>query len=92
LRLFAQPTIFSEESQQELLFVNKKKQKNFAHFWPVAGAPTLASRSKSFLLLFFKKAVLPVDILGLIPDMIPPAITRANAPPCRPRHPPLTSP
>jgi hypothetical protein len=25
-----------QEKKKELLFVNKKKQKNFKHFWPVA--------------------------------------------------------
>jgi hypothetical protein len=43
-----------------LLFVNKKKQKNFDYFPPeVVAAPTpMPQHAKSFLLLFFKKEVL----------------------------------
>jgi hypothetical protein len=43
-----------------LLFVNKKKQKNFDFFRPEAvAAPTpMSQHKKSFLLLFFKKEVL----------------------------------
>jgi hypothetical protein len=29
-------TLQSNKKKKELLFVNKKKQKNFDHFWPVA--------------------------------------------------------
>jgi len=47
--------------------LNKKKQKNFDHFWPVALERLreaewpwndFAKRSKSFLVLFFKKELL----------------------------------
>jgi hypothetical protein len=46
-----------------LLFVNKKKQKNFTYFPSRAvAAPTpMTQHNKSFLLLFFKK-----EVLGLI--------------------------
>ena len=43
-----------------LLFVNKKKQKNFDSFrsWALAATTPRTQIIKSFLLLFFKKAVL----------------------------------
>jgi hypothetical protein len=47
----------SKKGKQELLFVNKKKQKNFNYF--CAGLfQRRAKRSKSFLVLFFKKELL----------------------------------
>jgi len=44
--------------KKELLFLKKKKQKNFRSGgrWH---APAIARSSKSFLLLFFKKEALP---------------------------------
>jgi hypothetical protein len=44
--------------QQALLFVNKKKQKNFDLLRAVATPTPMPPRIKSFLLLFFKKEVL----------------------------------
>jgi hypothetical protein len=44
----------SGERKKELLFVNKKKQKNFINL-PSGRFNDLAKRSKSFLVLFFKK-------------------------------------
>jgi hypothetical protein len=44
--------------KEALLFVNKKKQKNFFNL-DRAGETTQAQRSKSFLVLFFKKEPLP---------------------------------
>jgi hypothetical protein len=51
-----------KKGKQELLFLQKKKQKNFCS--PSGGAPPLtghprAKRTKSFLVLFFKKELLP---------------------------------
>jgi hypothetical protein len=47
-----------QKAKQALLFVNKKKQKNFGslkHLTPVVALP---KGIRSFLLLFFKKEVL----------------------------------
>jgi len=41
--------------KKELLFVNKKKQKNFNYFWPRAVPTPREAEQKSFLVLFFKK-------------------------------------
>jgi hypothetical protein len=43
--------------KKELLFLKKKKQKNFCS-WGLWHAPATARSSKSFLLLFFKKEAL----------------------------------
>jgi hypothetical protein len=54
--------------KKELLFVNKKKQKNFMSF--SAGMfQRRAKRSKSFLVLFFKKELLAFAYLGLFAKM-----------------------
>jgi hypothetical protein len=45
--------------KEELLFVNKKKQKNFMNFRPCQFCKLRPKTSQSFLLLFFKKEVLP---------------------------------
>jgi hypothetical protein len=44
-----------------LLFVNKKKQKNFdfSGVWALSATLPMARQSKSFLLLFSKKEVVP---------------------------------
>jgi hypothetical protein len=47
----------SEEGKKALLFLKKKKQKNFCS-WGLWHAHANAPRSKSFLLLFFKKEAL----------------------------------
>jgi len=41
--------------KKELLFVNKKKQKNFNHFWPVALERPYRSGAKVFWFFFSKK-------------------------------------
>jgi hypothetical protein len=46
------------EEEERLLFVNKKKQKNFDLLGAVAAASPKPAIPKSFLLLFFKKEVL----------------------------------
>jgi alpha-beta hydrolase superfamily lysophospholipase len=50
--------------KQELLFVNKKKQKNFDLRGAVASALPKPQRGKSFLLLFFKKEALAFTSLS----------------------------
>jgi hypothetical protein len=45
--------------KQALLFVNKKKQKNFDFIMSHRAVAHGAKRSKSFLVLFFKKEHLP---------------------------------
>jgi len=49
-------------SKQALLFLKKKKQKNV---WPESASvpPQRTEFNKSFLLLFFKKEVLPSSIM-----------------------------
>jgi hypothetical protein len=49
--------MMSSTRQQALLFVNKKKQKNFVPRAVATASPTPAV-SKSFLFLFFKKEAL----------------------------------
>jgi hypothetical protein len=46
--------------KQALLFLKKKKQKNFWNFgpWAVAASQPMVPSHKSFLLLFFKKEAL----------------------------------
>jgi hypothetical protein len=46
--------IVLDKESEALLFVNKKKQKNFV-LAGVGNAVATARRTKSFLLLFFKK-------------------------------------
>jgi hypothetical protein len=54
------------QGKQELLFVNKKKQKNFIRF--SAGLFShRAKRSKSFLVLFFKKERLNPSVASTAP-------------------------
>jgi hypothetical protein len=55
------------EGRKSLLFLKKKKQKDFSHFAPGAASGTRAGR-KSFLVLFFKKerAFLPSYPPGVI--------------------------
>jgi hypothetical protein len=43
------------EKKQELLFVNKKKQKNFNHFWPVALERPREAEQKFFGSFFQKR-------------------------------------
>jgi len=45
----------AEQRKEALLFVNKKKQKNFICFWPLAVPTPREAEQKSFLVLFFKK-------------------------------------
>jgi hypothetical protein len=44
-----------KEGKEELLFVNKKKQKNFICFWSRIVSTPREAEQKSFLVLFFKK-------------------------------------
>jgi len=48
--------------KKELLFVNKKKQKNFDSFGAALIKPATHQTNKSFLVLFFKKE--PLSCVG----------------------------
>jgi hypothetical protein len=52
--------IYSGERREGLLFVNKKKQKNFIYAGPWALSPTqpMAQHNRSFCAAFFKKRLL----------------------------------
>jgi hypothetical protein len=72
-----------ERSKQALLFLKKKKQKNFYLLWALARKVPTPPVSKSFLLLFFKKEALPFLLLSacVAPDAhAPPFAQRDYAP------------
>jgi hypothetical protein len=48
------------EGEQDVLFLQKKNQKNSCLRWDLAPASPTPSVNKSFLLLFFKKEALPL--------------------------------
>jgi len=51
----------SQGSKEALLFVNKKKQKNFIGFWTRVVPTPREAEQKSFLVLFFKKERLALE-------------------------------
>jgi len=52
-----------KEGKKALLFVNKKKQKNFIHFCSGLFQHRAKRSKKSILVLFFKKELLPFTSL-----------------------------
>jgi hypothetical protein len=52
------------KGKEELLFVNKKKQKNFICFWSRVVSTPREAEQKSFLVLFFKKELLAFQVSG----------------------------
>jgi len=48
--------------KKEVLFVNKKNQKNFIHFLTGAFSTPREAEQKSFLVLFFKKELLAFQV------------------------------
>ena len=61
------------KTRKRLVFVNKKKQKNFIHFWPLANIPgtvgALGIMDKSFCLFFSKeKRMIRIAFFGLLEE------------------------
>jgi hypothetical protein len=50
-----------DQARKVFFFVNKKEAKKTSLIWARAGENARASRSKSFLLLFYKKEAFPSD-------------------------------
>jgi uncharacterized protein (DUF2147 family) len=63
------------EGKQALLFVNKKKQKNFVNLGHAGFAATGPTSQKSFAPLFFKKAATLLFLLLALPAAAPPPAT-----------------
>jgi hypothetical protein len=67
--------------KKELLFVNKKKQKNFDNFWPMALERSREAEQK-FFASFFKKEVLASFLYPINSRKASAGIGRANKYPC----------